>query len=99
MSSAQMAEAVQKAREFAKWRKTKYGEERGGAPHESVANARFDADARAMLEAIAARKALSGRAIARIVRVSRTIADISGRGEVGRDELAEACSYRLQDNG
>ena len=99
MSSAQMAEAVQKAREFAQWRKTKYGEERGGAPHESVANARFDADARAMLEAIAARKALSGRAIARIVRVSRTIADISGRGEVGRDELAEACSYRLQDNG
>ena len=99
MSSAQMAQMVQGAREFAAWRREHRGEERATIPGAAVAAACFDEGATSLLEGIASRKALSGRAIARIVRVARTIADIGERERVGRDDVAEACSYRLQDNG
>ncbi|MCE2389979.1 MAG: YifB family Mg chelatase-like AAA ATPase [Proteobacteria bacterium] len=40
------------------------------------------------------RLALSMRAVVRVLRVARSVADLSGRPEVGPEELSEALSYR-----
>lgn len=52
------------------------------------------ADARALLHAATRRLALSERAVQRVLRVSRTLADLAGRELPDSDELAEALAYR-----
>lgn len=53
-----------------------------------------DTDSQKLLLEAAARFTLSARAYHRVLRVARTIADLSGFARVGRDHLAEALSYR-----
>lgn len=50
--------------------------------------------ARRLLEAAARSSHLSGRAVTRVVRVARTIADLEGALTVGDEHLAEALGYR-----
>jgi magnesium chelatase family protein len=57
--------------------------------------ARPDAGGRALLDVAVRRLALSGRAHHRILRVARTIADLSGEAAVREDHVAEALQYRL----
>jgi len=52
---------------------------------------------RSLLERAAERLQLSGRAIHRVLRVARTIADLEGAGEINLDHVAEALQYR--ENG
>ena len=99
LSSREMAELVQGAREFSSWRSAHHGLDVAQKKNMGVAEAQFEQKAITTLEGIASRKALGGRAISRIVRLSRTIADIEGCETVGRNEVVEACSYRTQDNG
>jgi magnesium chelatase family protein len=74
--------------------------ERQGMPNSKLAG--FDAGermqvsaaARALLRRGAARHALSARAHERVLKVSRTIADLEGAREVGEGHLLEALSYR-----
>jgi magnesium chelatase family protein len=54
-------------------------------------------DARAFLTRAADRLGLSGRALGRVCRVARTIADLSGEKSVLLPHLAEAVQYRLPD--
>jgi magnesium chelatase family protein len=54
-------------------------------------------DARAFLTRAADRLGLSGRALGRVCRVARTIADLSGEQSVFLPHLAEAVQYRLPD--
>jgi len=54
-------------------------------------------DARAFLTRAADRLSLSGRALGRVCRVARTIADLSGEKTVALPHLAEAVQYRLPD--
>ena len=52
-------------------------------------------DARSLLHAATRRLALSERAVQRVLRVARTIADLDGGGERPRaDQLAESLAYR-----
>ena len=56
-----------------------------------------DAAGRRLLEAAFDRLGLSARALHRIQRVARTIADLEGSDAVGTGHLAEAVQYRTLD--
>lgn len=53
-----------------------------------------DEPGKALLAQAAAAMRLSARGYTRVLRVSRTIADLAGAGQVGRIHIAEALSYR-----
>ena len=55
-----------------------------------------DEPGRALLAAAAAAMRLSARSYHRVLKVSRTIADLAGSPTVGRIHVAEALSYRRQ---
>jgi magnesium chelatase family protein len=52
-----------------------------------------------LLAAALRRRGLSARAIHRVLRVSRTIADLEGSPDVGLPHLAEAVRYRVLPDG
>jgi magnesium chelatase family protein len=58
---------------------------------------RIDAESERMLEAAMARQGLSARAYDRILKVSRTIADLEGFDEIRSAHVAEAVGYRSLD--
>jgi magnesium chelatase family protein len=58
---------------------------------------RIDAESEQMLERAMARLGLSARAYDRILKVSRTIADLSGAKNIGSTHVAEAVGYRSLD--
>jgi len=57
-------------------------------------HAALDEPSSALLEGVMQRERLSARSFDRIVRVTRTIADLAGAEKIARDHLAEALLYR-----
>jgi magnesium chelatase family protein len=66
------------------------------APFSELAS-HLSPEARSLLTRAADRLGLSGRAICKVARVARTIADISGERTVALPHVAEAIQYRLPD--
>lgn len=91
MSSADMADQVRAGREFASWRQAREGSEPGES---ALARMGFARDAQAYFEGFARRQALGGRAIVRIARVARTVADVAQHELVGKDDVRVACLFR-----
>ena len=91
--SAEMLDQVMAAREFSAWREAR-DEARLDSGLRGVSRLGFEPSARAFFEVSAERLALGGRAIARVGRVARTIADMGGRELVSRDDVGEALQYR-----
>jgi magnesium chelatase family protein len=57
----------------------------------------LDAESEKMLETVMTKQGLSARGHDRILKVSRTIADLDGSETVGRQHLSEAVGYRSLD--
>jgi magnesium chelatase family protein len=58
---------------------------------------RIDSDSEAMLERAMTQLGLSARAYNRMLKVSRTIADLARSDEIKSDHVSEAVHYRLLD--
>lgn len=86
--SAEMAERVRAARAFSEWRAARTDDPVG-----------LDPRARCAFESYADRLALGGRAIVRVSRVARTIADLAERELVSCDDIAEAIGFRSRATG
>jgi magnesium chelatase family protein len=56
-------------------------------------------EAESLLEAAMKKLGLSARAYTRILKLSRTIADLEGRAEIGPAQVSEAIQYRALDRG
>ena len=88
--SAQMAEDVARGRAFASWRRDRAGI----TGSEAVAEVGLAPDAQLSFERLAESLALGGRAIVRVARVARTIADLRESEAVGTDDVIEAVGFR-----
>lgn len=58
----------------------------------------LDSKSQAMVDAFVQKSGLSLRALGKILRVSRTIADLEGADKVGFEHVCEAFQYRVQVN-
>lgn len=95
LGSEEMAEAVRAGREFASWRRAR-AEHAAGAPE--LVELGFAPDARAFFEGFARRQSLGGRAIVRIARVARTVADVAQHERVGQEDVRMACVFRSRSS-
>ncbi len=66
-------------------------------PGETQKWCRPDPSGRWLLQQASDRMGLSARAIHRVLKVSRTVADLSGEDQIGEEHVAEALQYRLLD--
>jgi magnesium chelatase family protein len=67
------------------------------SPRQIRLHCRLDAECERLLEAAMTRQGLSARAYDRILKVSRTSADLAGADEIRPVDLAEAVGYRSLD--
>jgi magnesium chelatase family protein len=73
----------------------RYGQDGAATNAEALADAiELTAEARHFAEMAATKLQLSARGFTRILRVSRTIADLAGQGQVQRGHVAESLAYR-----
>ena len=95
-SSDLLREMVVGAIEFGKWR-----EERSGVPsgRPRPPAAELDPRARGAFESLARGLSLGGRAIVRVTRVARTIADLAEHEKITEEDVIEALGYRPRTKG
>lgn len=98
-SSAAVAARVLKAREIQKARFADDGIFCNAAMNSRMMDryCLLSPECRSLLEKLIDRMGLSARACSRIIKLSRTIADLSGLPDILPDHIAEAAAYRFLD--
>lgn len=93
-SSAQIQQRVQAARDVQIKRQAVSNALLAGADLHQQIN--LNDSARTLLEALGEKMHLSARALQRVMKVARTIADLQQLEQVDAQHISEACSYRLR---
>lgn len=99
-STAQVRDRVARARRVASLRLKSLGLDRHNRLNAALdgrdleAAVPLEGGARRLLSDAAEKLKLSARSYVRVLRVARTLADLVERKTVGREEIAEALSYR-----
>lgn len=89
--------AIERARRMQRERFGSQGIRNGEISFEQILDyCRPDREGERLLQQAANAWSLSPRSIHRVLRVSRTIADLAGRHEIVADDVAEALSYRRE---
>jgi magnesium chelatase family protein len=99
MSSSQAREIVMDAAHRQKSRYAKHGFQWNSQLHGPLLKkyAKLASDAETLLHQVYEQLGLSFRAHDRILKMSRTIADLAGRDAIRSEDVAEAISYRCLD--
>ena len=95
-SSEDMRSSVLEAIEFRSWREERV-EQAGGRRRAPAAD--LEPKARRAFESLARGLSLGGRAIVRVTRVARTIADLAAHERVTEEDVVEALGYRPRTMG
>ena len=95
LDSATMAEQVLSAREFCDWRESRISTGKEGP----LSSTSMSEAARRTFRELAEGLSLGGRAIVRVARVARTIADMAEHELIGEDEVVEALGFRSRSMG
>ncbi|MFH1712419.1 MAG: YifB family Mg chelatase-like AAA ATPase, partial [Patescibacteria group bacterium] len=97
-SSTDMRKRIQIARERQRTRYQKEGLSSNAELSSTQLNVhcKLDNEGRTLIKQAIERLLLSARAYTRILKVSRTIADLSGEDKIKTEHLAEALQYRMQ---
>jgi magnesium chelatase family protein len=98
--SAAVRDRVTVARARQRRRLAAWGLHTNAEMHGAVVRATCALDARgeaALTQLARLRRGLTGRAVDRIIKVARTIADLAGRDAIDADDLREAAGYRALD--
>ncbi|MBX3461222.1 MAG: YifB family Mg chelatase-like AAA ATPase [Planctomycetes bacterium] len=101
MSSAEMAAAVQRARDVqtARFQRAREGlhNNAGMNDQEVSKHAALRPDVKSLLDTAMESLHLSARAYTRIRKIARTIADLEGASDIGPEHITEAIGYRTLD--
>lgn len=100
-SSQAMRERVVAARERQRFRLRRYGVHSNAEmpPRALRDTCRLTGDAeRTLARVVQVRRGVTGRAIDRIIKVARTIADLAGEVDIGADAIMDALVYRALDD-
>ena len=95
LDSATMAEQVLSAREFCDWRESRISTGKEGP----LSSTSMSEAARRTFRELAEGLSLGGRAIVRVARVARTIADMAEHELIREDEVVEALGFRSRSMG
>ena len=97
MSSRELRAGVERAREFASWRRSRAGT--GEPDGDALSRFQVDSESEAFLKSMVEIVHMSGRGIMRTLCIARTIADMSESRSIGQEHMAEALSLRLREGG
>ena len=95
-ASSKIREEVMAARERAQARKDFFKPLSKCTPREILESCKMGGAEQKLLEDIARVHNMSGRALIRVLRVARTIADLEDAAHVSQDHLLEAVMYRVE---
>lgn len=98
MSSAEMSGLVASARDFRAWREGRR-QGRGGRQIRRPLAEALEPKARRSFESMAHSLLLGGRAIVRVTRVARTIADLAEHELITEEDVIEALAFRARGEG
>lgn len=94
MSSCELRAGVERAREFASWRRSRVGKD-----GDVLSRFQVESESEAFLKSMVDAVHMSGRGIMRTLSIARTIADMSESQTIGQEHMAEALSLRLREGG